>query len=135
MRIVLIATFLFGIISCENKNGNKPTIPTDTVVIKEEKPKEHMVGGPCTYRTDTLPARLIKLEPSGKQYNAWFVAQQCRNCGEDTISYHLTNNQYIAAAAKEQLVVGKNYQLLDQQIISGTCTPHIQQILLVEYTP
>jgi hypothetical protein len=75
MRIVLIATFLFGIISCENKNGNKPTIPTDTVVIKEEKPKEHMVGGPCTYRTDTLPARLIKLEPSGKQYNAATVAR------------------------------------------------------------
>jgi hypothetical protein len=135
MRLVWMATFFFCFISCQNKNGNKPTTPTDTVVVKEEKPKEHMVGGPCNYRTDTLPVRLIKLEPSGNEYDAWFVVQQCRNCDGDTISYYLTNKQYIAAAEKEQLTIGKNYQLLDQQIINGTCTPHIQQIQLVEYRP
>lgn len=89
-------------------------------------------GGGCTYDSDTIPATLIKLvDINEKSYDALFeVDIEGR---KDTISYAEKNNHHYLFTeefAKENLQPGKQYQYIVQKIITGTCSPEVDDMIL-----
>ena len=100
-----------------------------------ETPEEPRAGGPCTYRYDTLPAKVIKIErQAGQQPRVIFAV--LREQGADTTSYFLANNRDISEEEIKQKAVaeGAVFQMIDAKIKTGACNPHIIHIDLEKYT-
>jgi len=89
-------------------------------------------GGGCTYDTDTVPATLIKLVAINEtSYDALFEVEY--NGRKDSFSYAAKNNQhyiFTKEIPKESLVPGEKYLYINQKIITGTCTPELDLIIL-----
>ncbi|MEQ1676413.1 MAG: hypothetical protein ABL876_06925 [Chitinophagaceae bacterium] len=98
-----------------------------------KKEKEVPAGGPCTYKEEIHPAKLIKLETTDSiNYDAQF---ETGTTMPDTIEFHFLNNTYIRAeqVKADSILAGKVYKLVEQSIISGSCNPHIRTIRLEIY--
>jgi hypothetical protein len=108
---VIIYSFLFLLAACNNQ---------------EETP----AGGPCTYRNTVLPAKLIQLISSDSlNYDATFAIS--RSSGKaDTVYYQQLHHRLLSAEEikKDSLVVGQVYQYLEQDILTGSCNPHVVSI-------
>jgi hypothetical protein len=100
--------------------------------------KETPAGGPCSYKEEAHPAKLISLVTiDSTNYDALFEVStglQVTN-KPDTMRFHFLNNTYIKGKQikADSIAVGKIYKLIDQRIVSGTCNPHIQTIRLEKY--
>jgi hypothetical protein len=100
--------------------------------------KEIPAGGPCTYKEEVHPAKLIRLQTTDSlNYDGQFEVQrglQPANIA-DTVFFHFLNNTYIKVEhiKKDSIEVGKIYKLVEQSILSGSCNPHIQTIRLEKY--
>jgi hypothetical protein len=92
-------------------------------------------GGPCSYKKRIIPATLIKLVNINSQsYDALFEADI--DGYKDTFSYaRLNNGHYLftETVPKDSLLTGKQYQYISQRIISGTCSPKVDIIVLKPY--
>jgi len=102
-----------------------------------KKEKEIPAGGPCTYKEDIYPARLIKLVTNDSiSYDVHFSVTRNNGAGTpDTVNLHFINNSYIKAeqVKADSIAVGKTYKLVDQTILTGSCNPHVQSIKLEKY--
>ncbi len=87
-----------------------------------------MVGGPCSYSSTYHPAKVIQLDSIGM--DAHFEVNM--HGSTDTFGYQSLNNASITPQLWESsgLAVGKVYKLVEDNIKSGTCTPHILRIEL-----
>ncbi len=95
-------------------------------------------GGPCAYKEDIHPARLIKLETNDSLvYDALFEIEAGLQSTDkkDTVSFNRLNNRYIEKAQieKDSIAEGKIYKYIIQTITSGSCDPDIRIILLEKY--
>lgn len=103
------------------------TLPLFFVACGQQKD-----GGGCTYDSDTIPAILIKLvDINEKSYDAIFEVDMGGR--KDTISYaEKSNHHYLFTEenGKENLEPGKQYQYIVQKIITGTCSPEVDHIIL-----
>lgn len=99
--------------------------------------KNNIDGGPCSYKDNIYPARLIKLETKDSLiYDAQFeIGPGARSAGTDTVSFHRLTNRDISAqqVVNDSLSVGSVYQFVSQTIISGSCDPHNETIRLEKY--
>jgi hypothetical protein len=101
------------------------------VVACNSNRKEPMVGGPCSYETTYHPAKVIDFNTS--LMDALFEVNFHGKA--DTLGYHELNNAYLTP---EQVVetgfsVGKTFQLAQDDIKTGTCTPVILRLELVPF--
>lgn len=139
MRLLHLLCAVVIFTSCNGvKNNSQPgTNTSDTIKpVQTEKEKikpGRMVGGPCRYKHDTVPAKLLRIVNSGNQYNALFAVKRCDDCKTDTITHYISNNQYSKAEEKAKVDTGKLYQFIIQSIVSGTCTPTIEHVNLEAY--
>jgi hypothetical protein len=122
MKTILLLVFIpFILQACSNgqkENGNR-------------------TGGPCNYRDQIYPARLITLEasPDSSTYDAWFEIEDPSGQGKDTINYLRMTNRLIT---KEQVEKGDirtnhNYKYVVSTITTGDCDPDMRNIILEEY--
>jgi hypothetical protein len=92
-------------------------------------------GGHCRYETRIIPATLVKLvDINSQSYDAQFEADIDGKI--DTFSYaRLNNGHYLFTETipKDSLLRGKQYQFIRQRIISGTCSPKVDIIVLKPY--
>jgi len=98
-----------------------------------KKEKEIPAGGPCSYKEEILPAKLVKLVTTDSlTYDAQF---EIGSTSTDTVTLHFLNHTYINAeqVKKDSIATGKVYKLVEQTIISGSCNPHIRTIRLEKY--
>jgi hypothetical protein len=107
----IIYSFLFLLAACNNQ---------------EETP----AGGPCTYRNTVLPAKLIQLISSDSlNYDAAFAIS--RSSGKtDTVYYQQLHHRLLSTEEikKDSLQVGQTYQYLQQDLVTGSCNPHVVTI-------
>ena len=101
------------------------------VVACNSNRQEPMVGGPCSYETTYHPAKVIDFNTS--LMDALFEVNFHGKA--DTLGYHELNNAYLTS---EQIVetgfsVGKTFQLAQDDIKTGTCTPVIPRLELVPF--
>jgi len=91
---------------------------------------ETPAGGPCTYKSTVLPAKLIQLNSKDSlEYDAVFEIS--RTSGQtDTISYQQIHHQLLTTEEikKDSLLVGQLYQFVEQDLVTGSCNPHIMSI-------
>lgn len=95
-------------------------------------------GGPCTYKEDIHPAKLIKLETNDSLVcDALFeIEAGLQSAGKkDTVSFNQLNNRYIEKTQIENdsIAEGKVYKYIIQTITSGSCNPDIRTIRLEKY--
>lgn len=117
ISLLLLITLLQ--LACNNKTGN-------------------VNGGPCTYKEDTHPAKLIRLETSDSlTYNGLFEIEAGLQSADkkDTVSFDRLNNRYIEKTQieKDSIAEGKVYKYIIQTITSGSCDPDIRTIRLEKY--
>jgi hypothetical protein len=120
MKIVTALFILSVIISaCNSKEGGNT-----------------MDGGPCSYRTDTLPVILLRIEKVNPG-NFDLLMRVDYIHYRDTIRYSsYTHQRYLSEddSVFKKLRIGQRYQYLEQNITSGDCNPHIIVINLEPYT-
>ena len=107
----IIYPFLFLLVACKNK---------------EETP----AGGPCTYQHTVLPAKLIQLiSGDSLNYDAAFAINRSSGI-PDTVYYQQLHHRLLSAEEikKDSLVVGQVYQYLQQDLVTGSCNPHVVSI-------
>ena len=96
-------------------------------------------GGPCRYKTSTREAVLIALpDINTQEYDAKFVVKKNAGEGNDTFLFSFFNNYHYLRSdelPKDSLVIGKAYTYEEQQIVTGSCNPHITNIRLEPYQP
>lgn len=92
--------------------------------------EETPAGGPCTYRNTVQPARLIQLISSDSlNYDAAFEIS--RSSGKaDTVYYQQIHHRLLSAEElkKDSLFIGQTCQYLEQDLVTGSCNPHIVSI-------
>jgi hypothetical protein len=101
--------------------------------------KEEPAGGPCSYKEEIHPAKLIELRHiDSLSFDAAFEIGSRRQGGNstDTEYFHSLNRQYITAeqVKRDSIMPGKLYQLVESNIISGSCNPHILSIRMQPFT-
>jgi hypothetical protein len=93
--------------------------------------QEVPAGGPCTYKNTVRPARLIHLI-SNDSVNYDAVLEISRSAVLlDTVYYQRIHHRLLSAeeVKKDSLLVGTTYQYVEQDLVMGSCTPHIVSIL------
>ncbi|MBK7434737.1 MAG: hypothetical protein IPI66_13150 [Chitinophagaceae bacterium] len=98
--------------------------------------KEEPDGGPCKYDRKNLRATLVRLhEVNEKEYDALFLLERGRDQKDSILYSAMNNHHYIQSAVlpADSLVIGKDYQYLQQTIRSGACSPNADQLFLKPY--
>lgn len=109
----ILYSFLFIVAACNNQ---------------EETPE----GGPCTYQRTVLPAKLIELISNDSlNYDASFAISRASGI-TDTVYYQQLHHRLLSAEEikKDSLVVGQVYEYLQQDLVTGSCNPHVVSIQL-----
>lgn len=92
--------------------------------------EETPAGGPCTYKKTILPAKLVQLiSKDSLEYDAVFEVS--RSPGQtDTVNYQELHHRLLSAEdiKKDSLLIGEVYQYLEQDLVTGSCNPHIVSI-------
>lgn len=95
-----------------------------------ESPKD---GGPCSYKTDVLPAQVIDLYAiDSNYYEAVFEVKLNDQKLKDTLYYSNEFSGYLdkQMLIKSQLQIGKKYTYEIKEIIDGHCNPRIERLRL-----
>lgn len=108
-----------------------------TIILLSRKYGFHdteMVGGPCTYKETYHPIIIKNIIPKGNSGSYDLELINFAFLGEDSIvNYHFLNNSYLEKKEIETLHKGDTITLVEQNITSGTCTPHILSVELKKY--
>ncbi len=87
-------------------------------------------GGPCTYQHTVLPAKLVQLiSTDSLNYDAAFAISRSSGI-TDTVYYQQIHHRLLSAeeVKKDNLLVGQVYQYLQQDLVMGSCNPHLEFI-------
>jgi hypothetical protein len=94
---------------------------------------ENMAGGPCSYKTDSTIAEVIKINKiDTNSYDILFVLRNksAFNIAPDTL--HYANELHGLLTGEEikakDIKIGDHYRYFVSSIINGSCTPHITQL-------
>lgn len=110
---LILYSLLFLLVACNNQ---------------EETP----AGGPCAYKSNVLPARLIRLVGQDSlSIDAVFIITDTSG-RKDTVRYSEINHRFLAAEEirKDSLLIGKTYWYVEQDLVQGSCNPHLVSIRL-----
>ena len=92
--------------------------------------EETPAGGPCAYSTTVMPAKLVQLiSRDSLSYDA--AIEISRSTGtNDTVFYQNVHHRLLSAeeVKKDSLYVGQTCQYLEQDLLTGSCNPHIVSI-------
>lgn len=121
MKYLLPCLFFVFALACNSKK--EPATP--------KEPAEPKVGGPCTYKHDTIPATVIKIV---KQYDDFYDV--LLEAGKDTLYYSSEFSGYLRQPEiKEKgLEMGAQFQYVISNITSGHCSPHLKSLKTAKYT-
>ncbi len=91
---------------------------------------KNMLGGPCTYET-TASSIVVKsiLEINPNQYDILLG-----NNKYDTLLFYMMHQKYLDSNEIKKIHIGDTLTLKEDNITSGTCTPHILKIELLPYS-
>lgn len=107
-----------------------------TIIFYNHKKKQEsdICGGPCTYHTNVFPIVISEIKTFNDNSFDVMCINNANNRFDSIFQYYATNNSYVTKDDLVDLKVGDTVCLLEQNITSGTCTPHIISIQLVRYT-
>lgn len=97
--------------------------------------KEEPAGGPCSYKTTLYPARLVKfVKKDSVQFDAVFEVYHTYEW-KDSLSYYLQFKQYLTKdkIIADHLDTGSVWQYRVDEIITGSCNPHIERLVMEKY--
>ena len=123
MKILSVSAIILLIIASCNNN---------------KKEKENVDGGPCSYKEEAHPAKLLSLQIiDSLSYDAQFEIEAGSQSADkpDTVLFHSLNNHYIEAKKikSDTITVGKTYKYIVKTIVSGSCDPTVRIISLEKY--
>jgi hypothetical protein len=104
-----------------------------TLFIACNNQEEIPAGGPCSYRSEIHPAKLISI----KQIDSINIDAQFEiswQTSKDTISYYMAKHHYLTAdqIKTDSLNIGNVYQYVEEFMVSGNCNPHIKYLELIK---
>lgn len=102
---------------------------------KKSSRDEPRDGGGCSYRYDTIPARVVKIERQATQQPRVLFVLLRNAASTDTIPYFMANGKDLSEEEiKEKGVVeGAVFQFITGEIKSGSCNPSLKRIVLNKY--
>jgi len=98
--------------------------------------KNEEAGGPCSYETKRLPVKVIYVFKTEKDADALMVIQQTEKwTNKDTLlfSAEMGHNITPQEADKLGLEEGAVYTYEIKDILSGSCTDHLERFLPEKY--
>jgi hypothetical protein len=103
-------------------------------------PPEQPAGGPCSYRDTRIGATVLAIDSVGEESRDLQLKLDSNNFympPDDTTYYHLHNNTYITRTLADslQIAVGKKYNFVISEIVSGSCNPLVTWVELTPYVP
>jgi hypothetical protein len=111
----------------------KPTNQPEPA-LQPEPPR--IVGGPCSYKTSFIPAKVVNIEQlSATSFDVWFEVASLYGEGLDTVSY---KSEVFEGLTREQIKKsgiepGKLFKCQLDEITKGTCTPRIRKLTTEPY--
>ena len=97
--------------------------------------EETPAGGPCTYKNTVLPAKLIQLiSRDSLNFDAAFEINRPSGI-TDTVYYQEIHHRLLSAEElrKNSLHIGQTCEYQEQDLLTGSCNPHIVSIQLKNY--
>ena len=97
------------------------------------KTHSHIVGGPCTYKTEVVRAKVVSVYfVSGDDFNIKFTATKLSQHANDTFDYKHLYDQYIKLKTirLKRIHPGTFIPFKVETITHGTCTPFISTLLI-----
>lgn len=96
--------------------------------------QKRKVGGPCSYKHNVYPAKVIQAIGDTARVFAKFEVTFDNN-RKDTVSYYVLNGRYISRkeATEKGVVVGAKFKYIEMHITSGACTPFIKRLTLDKF--
>ena len=92
-------------------------------------------GGPCSYKQDTFPARVVNIKRLPNSPPAVFFEVQLSGTNSDTVVYSMVNNRSISEEeiTRQGVKTGAVFQYIVSSIVSGSCNPHVNHLELEPY--
>ena len=93
----------------------------------------HLVGGPCTYKTEVVRAKVVSVyQVNGDDFNIKFTATALSEHANDTFDYKHLYDQYIKLKTirLKRIHPGMSIPFRAETITHGTCTPFISTLLI-----
>lgn len=88
---------------------------------------DNVAGGPCTYKYDTIPARIITIDSvDSNNHNLILAIEKTGLYKTDTIDLHKEFGNYVTPGElqHENIHVNDSLIFVTGKIISGSCNPH-----------
>jgi hypothetical protein len=93
-----------------------------------------IAGGPCTYQEKYHPLIIKNIIPIGNSDSYDMELLNIAFPDEDSIvNYHFLNNYYLDKKQIGILQIGDTITLVEQNISSGSCTPHILSVDIIKF--
>lgn len=131
MRIYTILLLIVFVIACntKKKEEEKPALPPE---IKKEEP---VAGGPCTYKDNVYPAKVVKIEGENESALNIFFEVKISGKTKETISYYSKMNRYITPdeVMQKGILLDSVYKYVQSEIVTGTCTPKVSKFVFEKY--
>lgn len=131
MRVYTILLLLVLAIACntKKKEEEKPVLPP------EPQKEEPIAGGPCTYKDNIYPAKVLKIAGQNDQtldvsFEVKFDAKT-----KKTITYSSVMNRYISPdeVMKSGILLDSTYKYIQSEIVTGTCNPKVNKFVFEKY--
>lgn len=123
MKLLFSCLLAIWCFSCNNTQKDPPG------------PREVPAGGPCSYKHDTLPARVVKINRQPNSMPGVYFEVRYSETHSDTVSYNTTNKRDISEEeiTKSGIKPGAVFRYIVSEITSGSCNPRVTQLLLEPY--
>jgi hypothetical protein len=101
---------------------------------------EQPAGGPCSYRDTRIGATVLAIDSVGEEsldLQLKLDSNSFINQPDNTVFYNHHNNSYITLREADslQIAVGKKYNFVISEIVSGSCNPLVMRVELTPYVP
>lgn len=108
------------------------------LILPHCKPKEpqDVDGGPCSYQSDSSPAKVVDIYPTNADSSFYEIAFAIERFETpDTLYYSSEFSRYASRLELDSigLILGKSYIYEHRSITSGHCSPDIFSLILYEY--
>ena len=131
MRVYTILLLLILAIACNTrkKEEEKPVLPP------EPQKEEPIAGGPCTYKDNIYPAKVLKIEGQNDQTLDIVFEVTLSGKKKQTITYSGTMNSYISPdeVMKSGILLDSTYKYVQSEIVTGTCNPKVNKFVFEKY--
>jgi hypothetical protein len=98
------------------------------------KERDHVDGGPCSYKKKISPATIIAIEQIDSAHSEIRFAV-IKSSGPDTVAYSHFFHEFATGQVieKSDLHVGNALQFEEHEIVKGTCNPYFYRLKLEKY--